>query len=154
MLVILSCSRTVCCWKEMAVCLNKHVYLIKYPLSENLTYSLSGQYCSVQILYLLLSSAQFDVSLSVASVLLDVSLEWLPASLFSTHFPSALSQPCRPVATWHSLQPDTRKTTLLTSTLLSHCASQPCSSIWFIYNLAFCPALSHTEVRALTHFYY
>lgn len=110
---------------------------------------------------ILLSSRQFDIThctlyhthVTVHGFCPTWCLCWMAsASLFSTLFPSALSQPYRPLTTSCSLHPDTRKTTSLTSTLLSHRASGPCSPIWFIYNLAFCPALLHTEVWALTHF--
>ncbi len=67
----------------------------------------------------------------------------LPACLHSLPQPSQLHD---------ALHPNSRKTTLLNSTPLSHCVSEHCSSIWFIYNPAFWAALWHTEVGALTRF--
>lgn len=60
--------------------------------------------------------------------------------------PLSPSQPCRPRAAWQSLEPETSKVNVLTSSPLSHCAcqlaSQHHSPLLLLISLAFCPAFS------------
>lgn len=76
MLFRLSFSCTVCCWKEMAVCRHKHVYLIKGPLCANFTYStfLCSEYCSLLYLPQLLLTLTINGATQTGPVQKPVSI--------------------------------------------------------------------------------